>query len=292
MRYIKAGIAVLFVLLVSFFVVKSCVHPKRISYEDEAESRIPFFSELVSPKRIVVAPKTAAASKRPKVSGAAPRMAIILDDWGKNYGVLKYALEIKRPLTLAIIPNLPKTRKIAEEAHQNGLGIMLHLPMEPKSKNEPLEPHTILTTMPEKEILKCVDDAVASVPHLEGVNNHMGSAATSDARVMKTILKRLKAKNLFFIDSAVVSTTQGPKAAAETGIRFAKRDVFIDNVNKVDAIKAQLKKALDIALSHGEVVVIGHDRKLTLQAIKEMIPAFDEAGVRLVLARELVRTAS
>lgn len=285
MRYFKAGVAVFFVLAVSFFVVKSCVHPKRAPYS-EKEFEVPFFSQVVKPRPIVVAPKP-----KPRVPAGAPRMAIILDDWGKNYGALKYALDIKRPLTLAVIPHLPKSKQIAEEAHAAGLGVMLHLPMEPKRKGEPLEPTTILTSMSDKEILKCVDDAVAAVPHLEGVNNHQGSAVTSDARVMKLILKRLKSKKLFFVDSAVVSTTQGPKVAAETGIRFAKRDVFIDNVNKLDAVKAQLAKALKIALSHGEAVVIGHDRKTTLLAIKEMVPAFDEAGVKLVLARELVRAA-
>ena len=46
MRYLKVGLAVFFVLLVSFFVVKSCVHPQRVPYS-EKEFEIPFFSHVV-----------------------------------------------------------------------------------------------------------------------------------------------------------------------------------------------------------------------------------------------------
>ena len=274
MRYFKVALSVALVLLVSFFVVKSCVHPKKLMSTQEAQPGTSF-------KHMVIAPPPAA--KIP------PHIAIILDDWGKNYAVLKNAIDIRRPLTLSILPNLVHSRQIAEEAHQSGLGVMLHLPMEPFNKKEILEPHTIKTSMPENEIIQCVDDAVLAIPHVEGVNNHMGSAATSDARVMRTVLSRLLSKNLFFVDSHVTSLTKGPQVAHELGIRFAERDVFIDNVNQVDAIKKQLEKAKRIALTHGEAIVIGHDRKKTLQAIQEMLPEFDQAGVKLVLARDVVK---
>ena len=295
MKHLKIGLAVLFILLVSFFVVKSCVHPKRSPYAaEEPSAGVPFFSKLLGPsKQIVMAPPPApeAPAPKPAASKTGPHMAIILDDWGKNYTVLKYAVQIHRPLTLAIIPYLSHSKQIAEEAHAAGLGVMLHLPMEPFNKGEPMEPHTIMTTMSEKEIASIVDAAVAAIPHVEGANNHMGSAATSDEKTMRVILSKLKAKDLFFLDSHVATTTKGPKVARETGVLFNERDVFIDNENKLDAIKKQLERARRIALSHGEVVVIGHDRKLTLQAIEEMVPEFDKSGVKLVYARDVVRVS-
>ncbi len=285
MKHLKIGFSVLFILLVSFFVVRACVHPKRAPTSETTRYEIPLFSKLVQPGRpIVMAP-------RPGLK-AGPRVAIILDDWGKNHALLKKAVEIGRPLTLAVIPGLLHSKQIAKEAHQNGLGVMLHLPMEPFNRYEPLEPHTIMTSMREAEIKKIVDEAIAAIPFAEGANNHMGSVATSDARVMKAILSRLKSKKLFFIDSQVVATTKGLQVARETKIRFAERDVFIDNENNVVAIKKQLEKAIRIALTHGEAIVIGHDRKFTLQAIKEMLPAFDQAGVKFVFARDVVKKVS
>jgi len=216
-------------------------------------------------------------------------MAIILDDWGNNYSLVKEVLAVKRPMTLAVLPNLPFSKKIADEAHKNHLGVMLHMPMQPMNTRQPLEPHTILTTTPDAEINELLSKALASVPHVEGMNNHMGSAATSDLRVMRSVLKYLKAKGLFFIDSNVIPQTVGPRAAREAGIPFAMRDVFIDNESTVDAVKQKLLEAKNIALRKGQVVVIGHDKKQTLQAIKEIVPSLEKEGVRLVLVKELVK---
>ena len=216
-------------------------------------------------------------------------MAIVLDDWGNNHGLLKYALEIKRPLTLSILPHLEPGRRIAEEAHENGLGVMLHLPMQPFAENQPLEPRTLLVSMSDAEIIKNLDDAVDSVPFIEGVNNHMGSRATADLRLMRLVLKRLKEKGLFFVDSNVSPKTVGPRVAKETGIAFAERNVFIDNEMNPDKIKASLHAAEKIALSRGEVIVIGHDKKMTLEVLKEMAPEIEKRGIKFVLVRYLVR---
>jgi len=218
----------------------------------------------------------------------APRMAIILDDWGNNASLVRAALDIKRPLTLAVLPGLPHSRPIAEEAFRNKLGVMLHMPMQPKSGTVPLEPQTIMTSTSDAEIRRYIDEALGSIPHADGVNNHQGSAATCDRRVMKTVLTHLKGKGLFFVDSNVIPETVAVIVAGETGVPHAKRDVFIDNEPDVSSVKKRLEEAKQVALKRGQVVVIGHDKKATLQAIKEMVPEIEEEGVRLVLVRELV----
>lgn len=276
MRYLKIILSVLFVLAVGFAVVRACApHKAPVEKMSLPPAEAPA-------KRIVVAPPPAAASK------VRFKMAIILDDWGLDYALTKDAVAMGRPLTLSILPHLKNSRAIAEEAYRNGLGVMLHMPMEPKAKGEPLEPHTIMTTTPDDTILAYLDAAVAGIPHVQGVNNHMGSAATSDERVMRVVLGRLKQKNLFFVDSEVTSTTVAPRVARQVGLPFTKRDVFIDNVKKLDPIEKQLARAEVIAEKRGRVVVIGHDKKVTLDAIKAMLPEFDRAGIELVLVRDLL----
>ncbi len=255
---------------VSLLVVKSCVHKKEPLYKSQ-------------PPQAVKIPKVREA--RPAVS---PRVAIILDDWGNNYSLLKDAVAIGRPVTLSILPNLKQTQKIAEKAFENGLGVMIHMPMEPKNRSEPLEPHTILTTSSEREIRGYLDEAILGVPHAEGMNNHMGSAATSDARVMRIVLKYLRERGLFFVDSQVVPKTVCRPIAKEMGLPFTKRDVFIDNEPNSEAIKRQLLEAKKIALAKGKVVIIGHDKRVTLKVIREMVPEFEKDGVRFVLVKDIL----
>jgi len=264
-------LSILFVLAVAFYSAKGLIGP----------------GKKISPRPAVVK-KAAKKTERtlPRPIGA--KMAIILDDWGPSAALVDEAVAIGRPLTLSILPNLRHSRDIAEAAKKHGLGVMLHMPMQPKGKRQPAEPHTILTTSSEADILKYLEEALASVPYAEGVNNHQGSAATSDERVMRTILSYLKKKGLFFVDSRVIATSVGRKTAGELGVRFAQRDVFIDNVAAVDEVKRQLAEAGRLALRRGKAVAIGHDKKPTLEAIREMAPELEKNGVKLVLVKELL----
>ncbi len=269
-RGLKIFLSVVFVLMVAFFVSKGC------------------WQHRTRPKKAL---PVSSIPKKIKIAGPVhPKMAIILDDWGHNLALVKNVQEINRPMTLSVLPHLAHSREIAEEAFNHGLGVMLHMPMQPKSPTQPLEPHTILTTTTDAEIIEYLDRAIESVPHVSGVNNHQGSAATSDERVMKTVLDHLKNKGLFFVDSQVVSTSVGRRVAQKIGIPFTKRDVFIDNQGTVEAIQSQLRQAQKIALSRGRVVAIGHDKKATLEAIRTMVPELEKNGVQLVLAKELVES--
>ena len=282
MKYLKIVLAVIFVLLIAFFAARGFIgYFKR----HEAGDRVGA-THWVAPTRIA-APKPGTPLMPAPVARA--KMAIILDDWGNSSVLLKSAIAIHRPLTLSVLPHLPFSTRISEEAKKNGLGVMLHMPMQAKNPNQPKEPQTILTTTPDAEIVKYLDGALSSVHGAEGVNNHQGSAATSDRRVMKTVLGHLKERDLFFVDSEVISTSVGEKTAKAIGIPFAKRQVFLDNEATVEAVKAKLRQAEKIALKHGQVIAIGHDKKATLEAIRQTVPELEKHGVKLVLAKELVK---
>lgn len=279
-KSLKIFLSVLFVLAVGFFVARGCwnievkVTPKKMPPHAPSKKKPP----------VKTVHKTAAAPK-----GTTHEMAIILDDWGYNLTLVKNVAAIGRPITLSILPHLPHSADIAEEAKKSGLGVMLHMPMEPKGSRAPREPRTILTTTSDEDIRLYLDAALESVPHVEGVNNHQGSLATGDERVMKTVLSHLKKKGLFFVDSHVVASSVCEKVASAVGIPFASRDVFIDNQTVSEDIQAQLREAQKIALTSGRVVVIGHDKKVTVQAIHDMVPELEKNGVKLVLVKDLTQ---
>ena len=76
--------------------------------------------------------------------------------------------------------------------------IILHLPLEPVSEKEK-EKNMITTDMKEQEISNKFNLALADLNYqISGVNNHKGSLFTSDKESMKTLLKQIKEKSLFF----------------------------------------------------------------------------------------------
>src|SRR5690606_35117393 len=99
-----------------------------------------------------------------------------------------------------------------------GHEVILHLPMEPLNPNVKLEPGTVRVDMSPVEIVRSLARGLESVPYAAGVNNHMGSRATADSRVMHTLLSELRRRGLFFLDSRTNPRTAGPAVAEALGV--------------------------------------------------------------------------
>ena len=128
----------------------------------------------------------------------------------------------------------------------------------------------------------------ASVPGVEGMNNHMGSRGTRDIRLMSTVLRELKKRNLFFLDSMTHPDSIGVLTAVIQGVKALKRDVFIDNYDDYAYIKRQIEEAAARAKEEGHVVAIGHIRANTLEAIKDSVKSLEARGFVLVPLSDLV----
>jgi polysaccharide deacetylase 2 family uncharacterized protein YibQ len=227
--------------------------------------------------------------KMPRVPVALKgKIAVVLDDWGYNLNNLEILDQIKYPLTVAILPNLSYSRAIAREAHGRGLEIILHLPMEPREKYR-LEKNTIMTYFSKEAVENIVDEDLKNIVYAKGVSNHMGSHATQDPRTMEIVFKNLKRRNLYFLDSLVSSQSVCSDLARRMGLGFVRRDVFLDNKEEAAYIKSQLHKLKLAARVKGQAIGIGHDRRLTLEVLKEAMPELEKEGYRFVFLSELVR---
>lgn len=237
------------------------------------------FIAITRPKRI---------AKIPIAITVKGRIAIVLDDWGYNLNNLHIIDQIKYPVTASILPNLNYSRQVAEELHNRGFGIILHLPMEPLEKYR-LEKNTIMTSMDDQTITRIIDEDLGIIAYANGVSSHMGSAATQDTRTMEIVFKELKKKHIFFLDSFVNPKSVCSNLARKIGLEAAKRDVFLDNREEAGYIKQQIYKLKLRAKSKGYAIGIGHDRKITLQVLKEVMPQLEKEGFKFVLLSELVR---
>ena len=234
-------------------------------------------------------PPRAVPAKITKVTKAIKgRVAIVIDDLGYNLDNLHVLEEIKYPLTLSILPNLSYSKDAAEKLHQRGFEIILHLPMEPHEKAR-LENNTILTSMDESRIREIIETDLSSISYARGVSNHMGSLATEDMKIMDITFAELKNKGLYFLDSFVTGNSIAMPLAQKSAVRFARRDVFLDNNLDDKYIRQQIYRLKIKARLKGQAVGIGHDRKLTLKVLKEVMPEISQEGYKFVFVSELVR---
>lgn len=217
------------------------------------------------------------------------KMAIVIDDFGYNREPITAFANINRPLTFAVLPYRPFSNEAAAKGISSGHQVILHLPMEPLAQGEQSEKITITTNLKEEEISDITQKAIAQIPGLIGVNNHQGSRATADRRVMKAVLKEIKDRNLFFLDSRTNSQSIAAEMAQQMGIKTGGNELFLDNTDDVNAVKGKLRTAQDMAIRHGSVTVIGHARMNTATAVSEMIPELEASGIQLVFVSQLLK---
>jgi len=224
-----------------------------------------------------------------RIPGTGGKIAIILDDWGQSIANCVYLREIPEPLAISILPGLRHTKDVANCAKSNHKLTMLHLPLEAQHNYDFYPPNYIIkTSMSPALVTKLVDDDLSQLPSIEGVNNHMGSKATEDKSLMTLILKKLKTRDLFFIDSMTAHHTVCAAIADDLDLKFGKRDIFLDNVMNRDAIIKQFVALAQRARHHGYAVAIGHDRHLTMQVLKDEIPWLEKQGFKIVSIKDLL----
>jgi len=230
-----------------------------------------------------------------KIFKPKPKIAIVIDDWGYNLNNLEALFQIKKPITVAVLPNLRYSKYIASEAKKEGHEVILHLPLESKSNKNP-ESGTVRCNMTEAEVTARLQKAFKSVPMASGVNNHQGSKATENTRVMKTVLSYIKKRKLFFLDSVTTGRSICAQACKDAGVRYAERDVFLDlpqrktkGKNLENYIRGQLYKLVEEAMAKGYAIGIGHDRSTTLRIVRETMPELEKRGIKIVRVSELAR---
>ncbi len=217
-----------------------------------------------------------------------PSLAIVIDDWGNSSSHAAGFLQYPFPLTTAILPFLPKSFQLAVQLGEKGHEVILHQPMEPLNEYLDIGRGGILSSMDEIEIRSNLEKNLQHLPMVVGVNNHMGSKATAEIDVMEAVLKTLKERGLYFLDSSTTTMSVVDQKAPVIGIPYAINNQFIDNVNQVDAIKQELRKSIQRALNHGSAIAIGHVRPATAEALWEMIPEFVMAGIQIVPVSKLL----
>jgi polysaccharide deacetylase 2 family uncharacterized protein YibQ len=211
-------------------------------------------------------------------------IAVIIDDIGFDLRVVEELAAIQEPIAFAILPGAPHAREAAELLHTAGKEILLHLQMEPRLYPK-ISPGAgaLMSDMQEEEIRRLIRENLAAVPHVMGVNNHMGSRFMEDESQLAVVMEELKKKNLFFVDSRTTADSRARESARRAGVRFAEREVFIDAVPGYAAALESLTGALKKTKKSGRaVLMIGHPHKETVRAIHNALTIFKEEGVKVI----------
>ncbi|STT29919.1 polysaccharide deacetylase family protein [Klebsiella pneumoniae] len=200
----------------------------------------------------------------------AGKLSIVIDDFGYRPQTENQVLALPATISVAVLPNAPHAREMATKAHNQGHEVLIHLPMAPLSK-QPLEKDTLRPEMSSEEIERIIREAYGKVPYAVGLNNHMGSAMTSNLFGMQKVMQALERYNLYFLDSVTIGNTQAMRAAQGTGVKVIKRKVFLDDTQNEADIRNQFNRAIALARRNGSAIAIGHPHPTTVRVLQQMV---------------------
>lgn len=219
-----------------------------------------------------------------------PRLAIIIDDIGYNQSQSERAARLNGAFTLSILPFTPHGLSSAQLAHNQGKELMLHLPMS-TINNMPMGKGGLVSGMEKAAFLTTVRQDLSNLPHIQGVNNHMGSRLTQEAEPMQWLMEELRPRGLYFVDSRTSAQTKALDIAQHNQVPSLKRDVFLDDLNETKAIEYQLNRAMQFALQRGSAVAIGHPYPATLSVLEHAQPLLAQQGITLVYVSQLLKAS-
>lgn len=217
-----------------------------------------------------------------------PRIALVIDDWGYDWPAAEWFFQFPEKLTVAVLPFLPQSVSQAERALEIGHEVIVHMPMEPQNSSLDIGPGGIYSSMSEDDIAEAVSAALAAVPGATGLNNHMGSRATAEPDVMRTVIRVLQERELFYLDSFTTAATVGPVMAREMALPYAVNQVFLDHEDDEEHIRGQIHRLAELARQQGTAIGIGHVRPRTYRALMDMLPALQDDGFEFVTVSELL----
>ena len=223
----------------------------------------------------------------PAIGPQAAQLVVIIDDLGHELRRGTLATELPGNITLAVLPYTRHGDHLARVGHQAGKEIILHAPMSTLNDQQP-GAGALTLDLSEAEFRATLNAAILQIPHLQGVNNHMGSELTQHPQQMVWLMDELKRQELYFVDSRTSKETVAARIAEEQGLAHLSRQVFLDNERTSEAIEERFNAALAIARESGLAVVIGHPHRVTLEYLAQALPGLAEQGIALASVSDVL----
>lgn len=214
--------------------------------------------------------------------------SIIIDDLGNNLEYGNMVIDLPAPITLAFLPHTVFASELADRAYRSGKEVMLHLPLQSVSHHSHT-PGTLKLHMTHSEFIRQLRSDMKSIPHIKGINNHMGSLLTQHPGHMNWLMAALADEgDLYFIDSRTTTKSVVSLFARKHNVPHLDRDIFLDPDFRPETIRREFTRFINKVQQTGYAIAIAHPHPHTIQFIKAHINELEEQGIKLVPVSEMI----
>ena len=222
---------------------------------------------------------------------AKPKMAVVIDDFGYSSKEARYFASLNYPLNMAVIPGQTYSKACAQEITKSGKHLLIHFPWPPFGKDpETKYPIRIEQGYSTENVIQMLEQAIASVPSANGINNHMGSILSLDQVMLDRFMLVLSGQpeQFYFLDSHTAQGSLARRTAQLHGLPAARNNIFLDGVQTDAAIEKRFAEAVAMAEKNGTVIAICHaERPATKRVLKRLLTKYN-SRVEFVFLPEII----
>lgn len=223
-----------------------------------------------------------------QLQAAMPVISLIIDDMGDRNAAGLQVVNLPGPVACAFLPGTPHGPTLARLAHQRGKEVLLHFPLQPLAGKA--HPQAITVRSDRNEVVRRLREDIDALPFITGVNTHQGSLLSQRPQPMHWLMSEIKARgSLYFVDSYTTPNSVALRTAQNWGLRSARRDVFLDDLQNAEEIRVQFMRLIAKAQHNGSAIGIGHPYPETIAVLQRELPKLASYGVRLVAPSEIIR---
>ncbi len=200
---------------------------------------------------------------------ATPCLALVVDDIGRDVPTLERILRLQAPLTLGVLPHAAHTARSVRLIRDRGREMIVHLPMRPNDTNAVTDEALVLgMDGPLETVLKeCLNRVSGAV----GISNHMGSQFTQQVGAMARVMREVRKRNLWALDSRTSLRSVLCAEARRQSVPCVDRDIFVDHEPGVQHARLQLEKAVTRARKRGWAVAIAHPHQESVEVLERFL---------------------
>ncbi len=213
-------------------------------------------------------------------------ISIVVDDFGAISGELLEAFfSLDKEVNFAIFPDEPFSVHTMQKASAQGRETLIHVPMEPIGyPNVNPGNNAIFVQYDKSEIEKILTRFIKQLPDCAGINNHMGSLATTDEDVMRAVMITLKKHDKYFLDSRTSNVSVAYSVAQKAHIQSYRNDLFLDSPNiSQSTMDSKLSQIIELSATRSNIIVISHCHNMDKYLyLKRFISKLKAAGFTLV----------
>ncbi|MHA1524919.1 MAG: divergent polysaccharide deacetylase family protein [Alphaproteobacteria bacterium] len=260
-------------------------------------------ADLVERTEFGALPRIAADGRKPAQVYARPlsptgadrtmvQVAVLIGGMGISTSGTSAAIKTLAPaVTLAFAPYGGNLQSWVDRARSQGHEVMLQIPMEPFDypDNDP-GPHTLLTTLKDKENLTRLNWLLGRFTGYTGITNYMGAKFTATEAALKPIMAQVTARGLSYFDDGASPRSRAATLAQAAQTTFIRGNVLLDVEQSSAAIDKALLKLETVAKERGFAIGVGTALPVTIQRVAQWAKGLRQRGIALVPVSAIFET--